>query len=52
MKSNTILSLFGYSVIPLALLLAALLIIDYGDSTTQRQDNIMRLLTPPSAEIK
>ncbi len=32
MKSNTLLSLFGYSVIPLALLLTALLIIQYEES--------------------
>ena len=39
-KSNTILSLFGYSVIPLSLLLAALLIIQYEG-----------LISPNNAEI-
>ena len=39
-KSNTILSLFGYSVIPLALLLGALLIIQYEGSISPMPNNV------------
>ena len=39
-KSNTLLSLFGYSVIPLALLLGALLIIQYEGSISPMPNNV------------
>ena len=44
--------LYGSVALGVLFTLTGILYVQSGDSTTPKQDNIMRLLTPPSAEIR